>query len=189
MGLLFSKKDINKSERQIIILEYLIDGIVIVTVIICLYTDLKNRKIYNKVLVPALVIGVVLNVFLNGFQGLFNSILGLGLGFALLFIPFNMGGIGGGDVKLLMVIGAIKGWEFVLYTALGMGVFGGLIAIGILIKQGRIGKTFKEFLSGLKILIGSRFKIVSFNADDEKYMFPYGVAIALGVAAAMVILR
>lgn len=170
-------------------LNYLVNGMLIITVLICLYTDLKDRKIYNKVLLPAFILGVILNVFLNGFQGLLDSMIGFGIGLAFLIIPFALGGIGGGDVKLIAVIGAIKGWEFVGYTALGMGIFGGLIAIIILIKQGRLLRTLKEFFRGLWILFGSKFKVVSFNVDSEKYMFPYGVAIALGAASAMVILR
>ena len=170
-------------------LNYLVNGILIITVLICLYTDLRDRKIYNKVLLPALFLGVILNVFLYGFQGLLNSVMGFGIGLAFLIIPFALGGIGGGDVKLIAVIGAIKGLEFVVYTALGMGIFGGLIAIVILIKQGRLSRTLKEFFRGVWILFGSKFKVVSFNVDNEKFMFPYGVAIALGVAAAMVILR
>ena len=170
-------------------LNYLMNAILIITVLICLYTDLKDRRIYNKVLLPTLILGVILNVFLNGFQGLLNSVLGFGIGLAFLIIPFALGGIGGGDVKLIAVVGAIKGWEFVVYTALGMGIFGGLIAILILIKQGRLLRTLKEFFRGVWILFGSKFKVVSFNVDSEKFMFPYGVAIALGVASAMVILR
>lgn len=170
-------------------MEYILKGILIITVLICLYTDLKERKIYNKVLLPALLMGILLNTLQYGVHGLINSLLGFLLGLAFLLIPFTMGGIGGGDVKLLAVIGGIMGWKFIFFTVLATGIFGGLIALIILIKQKRFFRLIKEFARGTWILFGSRFKIVSYNVDDEKYMFPYGVAISLGVAATMAVLR
>lgn len=159
----------------------------ILVVGISLYTDLVERRIYNKVLLPGFLIGVVLNVLNSGWSGLTFSLWGFLLGFGILLIPFLKGGIGGGDVKLLGTIGAIAGWEFVGITALGAGVFGGLIAIGILLYEKRLGKVIVEFLKGSWILVGSRFKIISFNVDEKRTMFPYGVAITLGVLAAAVV--
>lgn len=164
------------------------DILLILVVSICLYTDLKERKIYNAVLLPALLIGVTLNVINMGFNGMVFSLIGFGLGLGLLIIPFFLGGIGGGDVKLLAVIGAIKGWYFLIYTALGMGIAGGIIAIFILLFRKRLFRMVKEFFKGILVLIGSKFKVVSFNVDDEKYMFPYGVAIAAGVGVAYIFL-
>jgi len=188
-GLLFSERVIGMSGANGIIgISILSDILLILVVCICLYTDLKERKIYNVILLPAFLIGIIINFFSMGLNGLIFSLIGFGVGLLVLIIPFMAGGIGGGDVKLLAVIGSIKGWYFLMYTALGMGIAGGVIAIFILLFRKRLFRTFKVFFKGILVLFGSKFKIVSFNVDDEKYMFPYGVAIAAGVIIAYVFL-
>lgn len=162
--------------------------ILIITVSICLWTDLKERRIYNKVLIPALVLGVGVNILNDGLIGLRSSGLGFSLGLLMLIIPFLSGGIGGGDVKLLATIGAIKGPQFLFYTFLAMGFSGGVMAIIILIYRKKMLKAFKNIYVGFKLMIISRFKVISFSGDDEKYMFPYGVAISVGTLVAFGIL-
>ena len=106
------------------------------------------------------------------------------MGLGLLLIPFLIGGVGAGDVKLLAVIGGIKGTEFVFLTFLGTGIAGGIIALGILIYQRRLGETLRNLGRGLLILVISRFRVAAFGVDDEKNLYPYGVAISLGVMTA-----
>jgi prepilin peptidase CpaA len=160
------------------------DVLLMVTLLICLYTDLKKRKIYNAVLLPSLLLGLFLNWLYDGHRGLINSEQGFLLGLGLLLIPFLIGGVGAGDVKLLAVIGGIKGTEFVFLTFLGTGIAGGIIALGILIYQRRLGETLRNLGRGLLILVISRFRVAAFGVDDEKNLYPYGVAISLGVMTA-----
>ena len=162
--------------------------IVGVTLLICLVTDLKERKIYNKVLLPALIIGIGMNIWKNGLIGLKISGFGFLLGLFFLIIPFIYGGIGAGDVKLLATIGAIKGPKFIFYTFLATGITGGIIALAILVYRKKVFRTLKNIFLGLKLMIISKFKIISFIGDEEKYMFPYGVAISIGAMLAFCIL-
>lgn len=163
------------------------DIVLIITLSICLITDIKRRKIYNNVLLPALMLGILFNVIEGGFQGFKESVLGMMAGLGILMIPFISGGIGGGDVKLLAVIGAIKGYEFVFYSSMTMGVAGGLIALGTLIYNKKLTKTFKSMITGIYTMFITRFKIISFDYDNEKIMFPYGIAIALGAISAFLV--
>lgn len=163
------------------------DILLLTVLCICLYTDLKYRKIYNKVLIPALIFGLFFNVFNYGFIGLVKSFQGFFLGLGFLILPFICGGIGAGDVKLLATIGAIKGSLFVFYSFIGMGIAGGVISFGILIYQGRLLNVLNNLINGFGVLFTTRFKVVSFAADNSKNMFPYGVAIAIGTLAAYVV--
>jgi len=162
--------------------------ILISTVATCLWTDLKERRIYNKVLLPALILGILINISSNGIEGLKSSIIGFVIGLLVLMIPFILGGVGGGDVKLLGIIGAIKGPQFIFYTFLATGLSGGIIAIVILIYRRGLLKAIKNIYIGFKLMLMSRFKVVSFEGNDEMYMFPYGVAISIGTLVAFVIL-
>jgi prepilin peptidase CpaA len=47
----------------------------------------------------------------------------------LLVIPFALGGIGAGDVKLLGIIGALKGPDFVFIAFLAAAITGGIMSV------------------------------------------------------------
>lgn len=152
--------------------------------VICSYTDLVNRKIYNLVLIPALLFALIYNAYINSWIGLGISFVGLLVGILILIIPFAKGGIGAGDVKLLGFIGALKGPEFVLYAAIGMGLAGGIIAL--LLWSYRFGfiDTLVGIFKGIWVMFKSGFTLFHFRLHDEKITLPYGLAIALGTAGA-----
>jgi prepilin peptidase CpaA len=155
-----------------------LDILLLVTLSISVYTDLKSRKIYNKVLYPVLVVALITQLLLGGWHGLTFSLAGFGVGLGILLIPFFLGGIGAGDVKLLALVGAFKGWLFVLYTGIYMALIGGLIAIVLLLIGKGMLKKVAIFLYGAR------------NKQNMSYLFnrtttyPYGVAIAGGALLA-----
>ncbi len=131
----------------------ILDGLLIVVLLVCVGTDLKSRKIYNKVIFPSLFITFGLQLYITGFSGLLESLLGFLVGLAILFIPYLMGGMGAGDVKLLALIGAVKGVAFVLTTAFYMALLGGVIALFILLFRKGVWSRFKSiayYLASLK---------------------------------------
>lgn len=163
------------------------DILLLVTILICIYTDLKERKIYNSMLLPSFFLGVLINLFNSGWSGLIYSGQGFFLGLGLLLLPFILNGIGAGDVKLLAVIGAIKGPEFVFYAFLGAALAGGIISLGLLLYQGRLRKTLGNLGRGLIILLTSRFRVIAFGDSSEQNLIPYGVAIGAGTLVSYVI--
>lgn len=147
------------------------------------YTDLKYRKIYNAVLFPAALLTFVIHLLDSGLAGLLFSFQGFFLGIGLLILPFLRGGLGAGDVKLLGLVGAVKGTEFVLYSFIFTALTGGAITIVLLLAKGRLRQTVKAIQAGLKVFLLSRFSIWNFAALDSTegvLAIPYGVAIALG---------
>jgi prepilin peptidase CpaA len=143
-------------------------------------TDLKSRKIYNAVLFPILFTALIIHTIMGGLGGLSHAVLGTIVGLSILLIPFLLGGMGAGDVKLLAVIGGIKGIWFVLFTSFYMALAGGVIAVFILLFHKGFKKRMKQiilFFHGL--LNGVKFPIIS-DAVGMKTTYPYGVAIAAG---------
>ena len=61
------------------------------------------------------------------------SLFGLVLGTALFIIPYLMGGMGAGDIKLMGAVGAITGPKGVLLTALFSSIIGGVYALIVLL--------------------------------------------------------
>lgn len=165
-----------------------IEIVLFVVLAICVYTDVAARKIYNFVLLPACV-SAMLYHFLTGGLGLgWWSVQGLLLGIVLLIIPFAMGGIGAGDVKLLGVIGALKGPEFVLIAFLAGAIVGGVMSAVYLIKQGKMLTILKNIgCNAFYLVIGApRIGVVDKNSPTA-VTIPYGAAIALGAVAAYVV--
>lgn len=157
----------------------LLNSLLIVVLIICVATDLKSRKIYNKVIFPSLILAVLLNTVFYGLSGLYDSLLGFLLGFGILLIPYLMGGMGAGDVKLLALIGAFTGPVFVLSSAIYMALLGGLVGIGILIYRSGLFSSFRNLFATIRsIRYGIKPKFNIKNGLNAK--FPYGVAIAGG---------
>jgi prepilin peptidase CpaA len=154
--------------------------LLIILLFICVITDIRKRKIYNSVLFPFLIAGLFIHTVTAGLTGLSGALLGLTVGFGILLIPYFLGGMGAGDVKLLAVIGALKGMSFVLFAALNMALAGGIMALLIIIFQkGTKKRVFHvlSFLHGLRH--GTRLPLMADNGA-LKTTYPYGIAIAAG---------
>ncbi len=165
----------------------IIDLVLLILLLTCLYTDLTKRKIYNLVLLPALIIAFIYHLATGGLLQGWWSLKGLMLGMVLLVIPFSMGGIGAGDVKLLGVVGAFKGPEFVFMAFLAGAVAGGIISAIQLIRNKELLATLKKLLLNLYYYIVGlpRIKETHTVADAAgKDTIPYGAAIAAGTLAA-----
>jgi prepilin peptidase CpaA len=147
---------------------------------ICVVTDLRERKIYNAVLLPFLILGFIINTIVSGLTGMGQSFLGLVVGLGILLIPFLLGGMGAGDVKLLAVIGALKGMSFVIMAAFYMALAGGIIALIVIVFHKSLKTRLYQiicFFHGLRN--GIRFPILPEKETLEK-TYPYGIAIAAG---------
>lgn len=163
------------------------DYLIILLLIICIVTDIKSRRIYNKILIPFLIIALGWNFFTDGWQSLADSVKGLLIGLAALIIPFARGGIGAGDVKLLAVIGGIKGSAFVISTFLAGAIAGGVLSLVVLVKHRRLTNTFSRFLTVISDLF-FRYGVKNIpDSNEEKDLkplhLPYSLAIGAGVVA------
>lgn len=162
------------------------DIMLLTVLIICTITDMRYRRIYNKVIFPSLALALILNTVSAGFSGLKFSLMGFITGFGILLIPYFMGGFGAGDVKLLGLIGAIKGSAFALYTGLYMALIGGIIALVIIIFN-------KEFINFIKVIfwwVVGLFRGVHYKFEMPTSVllkkYPYGVAISGGALICLI---
>lgn len=161
-----------------------LNGLLMMVLIICVITDLKNRKIYNNVIFPSLLLAFLLNSILSGWSGLFSSLLGFICGLAILLIPYLMGGMGAGDVKLLALIGAIKGTTFVFISAIYMGLIGGLIGLLILLFRKGVLQRLKAIIYSISGLSSGMRIPLGLDKEGLQSTYPYGIAIAAGAGLA-----
>lgn len=147
---------------------------------IVVFTDLKYQKIYNWSTFSVAGFGIVFNAIADGFNGLTSSIIGLIVGLAMLGWVYRLGGCGGGDVKFLGTIGALKGYEFVIIGALWGFIIAGLFACIFLLLKGQFKSTWGRTLNFIKMfyLSGAR----NMESGDIIINMPYGVFLSIGMA-------
>lgn len=159
-----------------------LDGSLIALTAIAVYTDFRSRRIPNLLTAGGLLVAFSYHFSNQGVTGLLFGFKGLGVGLFLLLIPFILGGIGAGDVKLLGVIGAFKGSSFAISTFLWMAIWGGFMAIVLLVMHRRLLTTMQRLGRGLLMAgmgMGSLGDVVS--REEMVIYYPYALAIALGV--------
>lgn len=100
--------------------------------------DIAHYIIPNVITLPGIVLGVVCAATVLP-VGLVNSILGLLVGGGLLWVlawlsPYLFGkeGMGGGDIKLLAMIGAFLGWKPTLLAVLVGAFVGSIVGVGLI---------------------------------------------------------
>jgi prepilin peptidase CpaA len=145
-------------------------------------TDVRDRRIPNRLTYSAMVAGLVLQVAVHGWHGL---LLGMGgaLLFGGLFLVFHLiRAMGAGDVKLAAALGCIIGpaasWQVMFATA----VAGGALAILVMVFTGRVLKTLRSTLAiaGFHAVHGLRTH-PEVNLDNPATVrLPYGLAFAAG---------
>lgn len=176
------------------------DYILLALLLAALFFDLTRKKIPNFLTFPVMLWGLLAHTITGGAEGFLFSVYGLLLGLAIFFIPFMLGGMGGGDVKLLGAIGAIKGLQFVFYAAVFTAFCGGILAVIYLIYNRQLLRILKKILAFVAVplltLLYFRFRNPYLNQlslllssaethSEEKVYLPYGVAIAAGTIIAL----
>jgi len=133
-------------------------ALIIITVI-----DLYHQIIPDVISIPGIGVGL-LGALIIPHITFFNSLLGILLGGGSLFVVatfyqwlFKREGMGGGDVKLLAMIGAFLGWDAVILTILLSSLIGSITGIIIMVLKGK----------------------------DFKYAIPFGPFLSLGAVIAL----
>jgi prepilin peptidase CpaA len=94
--------------------------------------DLARRQIANWIPVAALAGGFGWQIGQSGWRGGLYALAGTAAGFAVFLIFYLLGGMGGGDVKLMAGFGALLGAGRLLEAALWTAGVGGVIAASVL---------------------------------------------------------
>ncbi len=112
--------------------------------IVITFIDLKHQIIPDVISVPGIIIGFALSFFVPSMKAL-DSLIGIILGAGALFAVAEAyyrfagkEGMGGGDIKLLGMIGAFLGWKGVIVTLL-IGSFSGAVIGSVFLFLARKG--------------------------------------------------
>ena len=135
---------------------YVAAAIFILSMII--FTDFEQYVIFDKMLLPFALIGGVAIFHLNLplVERLIAAIIGGGI-FLLLAI-LSRGGIGGGDIKLVAVLGMWLGIEKLLNVIIIAAIAGGIVAVILILTKQKDRKSYFAYgpyfaLAAIYILI------------------------------------
>lgn len=131
--------------------------------------DLWRREISNWTSLAALVGGFGLHFYERGTHGLVSVFLSALAGFCVFLTFYLLGGMGGGDVKLMAGFGAVLGRPGVLLEAALLTAFiGGVMALAVLVFRGLARLVRKP-------------KVHDETLAEKRAHIPYAPAITLGV--------
>lgn len=165
----------------------LLDLLVFVLIGICGVTDVQAGKIYNKVTYPAMLVGFAWNALVPDAVGIKSSLQGFAVAAVLLGVLTILGGMGGGDAKLLAAIGAMKGYPFILDVLFYSFLLGGAFAIAVAIWQKRLWATLRRVGHMLFAATVLRVRPVEDPEAKMSYKIPFGAAICVGTLWAQLV--
>lgn len=101
----------------------------VVVAVIAAVCDLRTRRIPNVLTFGTTLIAIAAHSYDSGWSGAGTALAGWAVGVAFFFPIFALGGMGGGDVKLLGALGAWLGPMAAVWVALFTGIAGGVMAL------------------------------------------------------------
>ena len=150
-------------------------------------TDLRFRRISNRLVLTGVCFGAALNLLFGGWAALGWSLLGGLLGLALFLPFFALGGMGAGDVKLLACLGCILGPKDLMAVALVGALVGGLMALVFAAASGRLLSTLKGCLALVTFWLAGGLKpspVLNLDSPDT-LKIPYAVPVAAGTVVVL----
>jgi prepilin peptidase CpaA len=136
---------------------YSVEAAVVVAVLACAF-DLCTRRIPNVLTFGVAASALAAHAVVGGTEGLLVSAGGWLLGVALFFPFFAVGGLGGGDVKLLGALGACLGPAVILFVAFYSSLAGGAMAVVVAIRARYLRQALRNlaFLGAVWLTAGFR---------------------------------
>jgi len=167
-----------------------LQGLLVLLVTAAALFDLRQRRIPNWLAASGLLAGIAMNTFLFESAGFWNSLEGAALALLIYFPLFALRAMGAGDAKLMAAVGSITGWQNWLAVMVLTSLFGGLLAIILILGKGRVRHT----LGNLKLILTSwRFRHLPYHlspeldvGSEQALRLPHAVSILLGAVTFLV---
>ena len=164
------------------------------TMTVAAVIDGWKLKVPNWITFPFAISGLIYHFATDGFAGLTGSLIGCAAGLGLLLIPYIIGGMGAGDVKLFAGVGAWMGASITFGAFLVSTVVGGVLALAMIAFRSLHGRDWSVVSKHLE-----RFQMVAtelMTIRDPNHLaelaaarkptamlLPYGIPLAIGTVA------
>jgi len=150
--------------------------------------DLKTRRLPNVWTLGGLAVGLLVQLGWGGVAGLVDGLEAAGVCVLFLLVPFLVRAAGAGDLKMLAACGAFIGMRQVLLLLLSVSFAGFFVAVGMLVTR-KVGAA--RMKHAFRSLFDWRYDRKAGRAalpprEDEGNRVPFGLAIAIGTLATLV---
>lgn len=127
--------------------------------VVITFIDLEHYIIPDEISLPGVVIGLLLSLLPDTVTGgqlvtssVVDSLIGCVVGGGLLYltalfslVAFKKEGMGGGDIKLLAMVGAFLGWKMALMTIVVGSVFGAFVGVALILLRLKVRGDYIPF--------------------------------------------
>jgi prepilin peptidase CpaA len=107
-------------------------------------SDIRERKIPNRLTGPALLSGLLLHLAVDGVHGVGAAALAAFIAGGIFMIFHIAGGMGAGDVKLMAALGSLSSTGDVRNLLMATMITGALLALGLAAWRGALRKTLRN---------------------------------------------
>ena len=143
--------------------------------------DVRGARIPNWLTYGSLVAGLAARSFW-GWAGVKGGLIGLLAGGGIFFLLYLLGGMGGGDVKLMAAVGTWAGGAQTVVVLIASAIVGGVLAVGYMIFYARVRMTLLNVLELVRHHVASGIQphpILNIR-EAGALRIPYGLAVAMG---------
>ena len=139
-------------------LDFIVYFVFLLSLIVITFIDLDEKIIPNEISLPGIALGLIVSPFIStlSFKESFLGVIAGGGVLAVVALAYygvtKREGMGGGDIKLLAMIGAFLGWNGAFISLFFGSLVGAFVGVFFMIKEGK----------------------------DTKYALPFGPFLALG---------
>ena len=141
-------------------LQYLAAFLFAAALVVITFIDLDHQIIPDVISLPGIPVFLLLAVFFMG-TGFWDALLGILVGGGFLYLIAvgyelltKREGMGGGDIKLLAMIGAFLGWQSLFFVVFMSSILGALVGVVLIAMKGKDMKTAVPFGPFLSIAAG-----------------------------------
>ena len=163
-------------------LGYIISALAVAVAVTAAITDVRERRIPNRLTYPMMLIGIAVQSGIYGWKGTVSALAG-GLLFGGIFLLFYIvHAMGAGDVKLATALGCVVGVSSSVRLMFATALAGGVLAIIYTVRSRRVVQTVRNTLSvaGYHARHGLHTHPVVNLDNPESVRMPYGLAFAAG---------
>lgn len=118
--------------------------------------DVRERRIPNWLTFPAFGLALVHGALGGGAAGLATALLGAVCALAILVLPYSRGWFGAGDVKAVMVLGALWGPGVLVPVLTWAMLWGGVVALAWLAVRGGLPDLLARWWGSLVLTLANR---------------------------------
>lgn len=130
--------------------------------------DFKYDRIYNGWITLGILLGLSLHIWKNGWHDMSSAITAMLLAFCILYPIYKIGALGGGDVKLFIMVGSFLSIDHLLHVIVVSFIIGAIFSLGKMILEANFVERMKYLSYYLSdVLCSGQWKLYGENPKDD----------------------